>query len=117
MMVVEEKSRIFMCSRLTEKIFHAMWEVKAENRQAVAERYKVTEQQLYNALWQEFNIEGMEVRIANTAFDFLIDRCKDGKDLKESLHQTVRDMILAATIFYSNIVPNAVSTSEAYPPA
>lgn len=41
----------------------------------------------------------MEIRIANTAFDFLIDCCEEKKELCETLKGEIKKNILMAGIF------------------
>lgn len=54
----------------------------------------------------------MEIRIANTALDFLIDCCENKKDLCETLKGEIKKNILMAGIFYTNIAPEAACTSD-----
>lgn len=64
---------------------------------------------------EEFNIPGMEARIANTAFGFLIFKCAEGKELNKLLRIEIKECILAAGIFYTNVAPEACSTLDFAP--
>lgn len=43
---------------------------------------------------------------------FLIDCCETKHDLRETLIGEIRNVILAAGVFYTNIAPDAVSTDD-----
>ena len=79
---------------------------------SILKQYDVDQKNLYDQLWQEFNIPGMEIRIANTAFDFLIDCCEEKKELCATLKGEIKKNILMAGIFYTNIAPEAACTSD-----
>lgn len=97
---------------LNQLVFKMMLEVKSDSLGPVMKQYDVSRQELYDSLWQEFNISGMEIRIANTAFDFLIDCCEKKRDLRETLIGEIKKNILMAGIFYSNVAPEAACTSD-----
>lgn len=94
------------------KMFEVMFEVKSDSLEPVLKHYDVEAQALHDLLWKEFHIPGMELRIANTAFDFLIDCCEEKRDLCETLKGEIKQCVLMASIYYTNIAPNAVSTAE-----
>lgn len=102
----------FMRLSLNKILFNAIFEVKKDDFTPVLEQYKVTKQELYDILWKELHIPDMEVRIANTAMDFLIDCCETKHDLRETLIGEIRNVILAAGVFHTNIAPDAVSTDD-----
>lgn len=110
------KKELFMKMPITEKIFAIMFEAKAESKDFVEilKYYNINKQDLYNLLWEEFNIPGMEVRIANTAFDYLIIDCTK-KEEPGSLKSEIKECILAAAVFYTNVAPEACSTSDFAP--
>mgnify|MGYP001087541115 CR=1 FL=1 len=101
---------LLMFTRISLTAFNIMFEVKDESLSSVMKQYRVSKQDLHDTLWEEFNISGMEVRIANTAFDFLIECCENQKDLKDTLVGEIRKDILMSSIYYSNVAPNAVNT-------
>lgn len=109
-MVMTVSYEVFMKLPLVKNIFEMIFEVKGESLDPVLECYGVSTEKLKEVLWKEFNIAGMEVRIANTAVDFLIDCCTMKMDLSESLVGTIRHCILMAGIYYTNVEPNAVDT-------
>lgn len=94
--------------QVTLKLFELMLEVKKENLVAVLEQYKCSKQELHDILWEEFNIPGMETRIANTALDFLIVDCEKKEDLEDTLRKEVKKNILGAAIYYTNIAPEDI---------
>ena len=108
----ERTMRLLMKLPLKKSFFDTMFDVKKEAIGPVLAHYNVDEQTLHDMLWEEYNISGMENRIANTAFDFLITACEQGKDLPETLKGAVKENILAAAIYYTNIAPDTVHTSE-----
>lgn len=87
----------FMLRPLSKVVFDKMFECKLELIEPVLKTYKVQPEDLKNLLWKEFNIPGMEVRIANTAFNVLIRCCEKKEDLCESLLGEVRHVILTAS--------------------
>lgn len=97
---------------LTKGVFKSMFEIKSEYIGPVLEQYNTDSQSLYDVLWKEYNIPGMEIRIANTAFDFLICCCNEKKDLRETLTGEIRKNILASSVFYTNVAPHATHTSD-----
>lgn len=101
-----------MFSLLNKNSFDIMFDAKINEINSVLKQYKVTKQELYNTLWTEFNISGMEVRIANTAFDFLIDCCKEKRELKDTLKGEIKKNILMSCVFYTNVAPNAAHTTD-----
>lgn len=102
----------FMRMPLSKRFFDVIIEVKSNNLAPVLEQYCVSQEDLCLSLWEEFNIPGMEVRIANTALDFLIDCCETKRDLCHTLKGEIKKNILMAGIFYTNIAPEAISTAE-----
>lgn len=100
--------RIFMKLPLTPGIFEAMWNEKKKSITPVLSCYGVDEETLKETLWEEFNIPGMEVRIANTAMNFIIDGCEKHHDPAPTLVQEIKNDILASGIYYTNIAPNAI---------
>ena len=99
----------FMLSPLNEVIFNKIFELKADAIGPILNVYKETQENLKKVLWEEFDTAGMEVRIANTAFDWLIGRCEGADDLCATLKGEVRNVILHAAIFYTNVAPNAIT--------
>lgn len=97
---------------LTKSIFKSIFDIKSEDIDSVLEQYNTDQQSLYDALWEEFNIPSMEIRIANTAFDYLICCCQEKKDLCETLKGEIKKNILASSVFYTNIAPYAAHTSD-----
>jgi len=84
---------------ITSKLFDLMCEVKEKYLGVVMYQFNCSKQEIHDTLWEEFNISGMENRIANTAFDFLIDCCERKKDLEDTLRKEIRKDILHAGIF------------------
>lgn len=103
----------FMKMPVTEKIFTIIFEAKTKSKDFVEilKYYNISKQDLYNLLWEEFNIPRMEVRIANTAFDYLIIDCIK-KEEPGSLKSEIKECILAAAVFYTNVAPEACTTSD-----
>lgn len=104
--------RKIMFLSINRNIFEIMFDAKSDNISPVLEQYSVDKETLNNMLWKELNISGMEIRIANTAIDFLIDCCTQKKDLEDSLPGMIKKMILMSGVFYTNVAPNAAFTSE-----
>lgn len=102
----------FMFLPLNQHIFKTMFEIKSNSLESILKQYNVDQNNLYDQLWKEFNIPGMEIRIANTALDFLIDCCENKKDLCETLKGEIKKNILMAGIFYTNVAPEAACTSD-----
>lgn len=102
----------FMFLPLNQHVFKIMFEIKSNSLEPILKQYEVDQKNLYDQLWQEFNIPGMEIRIANTAFDFLIDCCEEKKELCETLKGEIKKNILMAGIFYTNIAPEAACASN-----
>lgn len=98
---------------ITPEFFELMFKVKTEYLILIMQQYDCSKQEIHDTLWQEFNIPGMENRIANTAFDFLIDCCEKKNDLEDTLRKEIKKNVLHAAIFYTNIEPNAVNTNRA----
>lgn len=111
-MTDDRMAELFMHLRLTKPIFQSMFKVKKEALASVLNHYKITESELFELLWQEFDIPGMEVRIANTAFDFLIDRCEGCHEAEPSARAEIKHDILMSDIYYTNIAPNAINTER-----
>lgn len=106
------EKRKFMLLPLERKIFEIMLEVKSDAIEPIIKQYGTDRQSLYQLLWKEFNIPGMEIRIANTALDFLIDCCEKKRDLENSLRGEIKKNILMAGIFYTNVAPEAMNTTD-----
>lgn len=108
------KKELFMKMLVTERIFSVMFEEKAKSLDFVEilKYYNINKQDLYSIMWEKFNIPGMEIRIANTAFDFLIAKCAERKELNKVLKNEIGECIMTAGIFYTNIVPEACTTSD-----
>lgn len=104
--------KAFMFLPLNKKIFDTIFDVKSKDISPILEYYSVEKQILYDMLWEEYNIPGMEVRIANTAFDFLIECCEKKRELCETLKGEIKKNILASGIFYTNIAPEAATTAD-----
>lgn len=113
------KKELFMKMPITERIFSVMFEEKAKSLDFVEilKYYNINKQDLYSIMWEKFNIPGMEIRIANTAFDFLIMKCVEKKELDKNLSNEIGECILTAGIFYTNVAPEACKTSGFKPPA
>ena len=105
-------ARRVMFMPLTKKFFDMMFDVKQAKLKPILEQYGTDNQSLHDELWEELNTPGMENRIANTAIDYLIDCCKEKKDLCDTLRGTIRNTILMSGIFYTNVAPNAACTAE-----
>lgn len=104
--------KAFMFLSLNKKIFDIIFDVKSKDISPILEYYSVEKQILYDMLWEEYNIPGMEVRIANTAFDFLIECCEEKRDLCKTLKGEIKKNILVSGIFYTNIAPEAATTAD-----
>lgn len=109
-MTNEEIIKIVMCSEVSEKMFNLMLEQKKEDLKVILDKCSITKQQLVDALCEECFITGMENRICNTAIDFLITKYEtESISCKASeLHQDIRDSILMAGIYYTNVAPDAI---------
>lgn len=99
----------FMLSPLNEKVFNKIFELKADKMELVSTVYKESLEKLKKILWAEFNIPGMDVRTANTALNWLISRCMENQDLAGTLKGEIKNVILHAAIFYTNVAPNAIT--------
>lgn len=84
-MLINIEKEHFMFLPLNQHIFKTMFEIKSNSLEPILKQYDVDQKYLYDLLWEEFDISGMEIRIANTAFDFLIDCCEKKRDLRETL--------------------------------
>lgn len=102
----------FMRLPLSRLVFDTIFEIKKNAFQPVLVQYRVSQEELYDLLWEKLNVPDMDVRTANTAMDFLIDCCERKKDLAETINVMLHDMILASAVYYTNIAPDAVSTSD-----
>lgn len=102
----------FMFLPLNQHVFKTMFEIKSNSFEPILKQYDVDQKNLYDLLWEEFNIPGMEIRIANTAFDFLIDCCEKKMDLCDTLKGKIKKNILMSSIFYTNVAPNAINTID-----
>ena len=82
-------AELFMKAKITEKIFDFLFDVKAGSPDfsEVLRSYDISKKDLHDLLWEKLNISGMEVRIANTAVDFLICSCVEGKDLCDTIRK------------------------------
>ncbi len=105
---------LFMKMPVTEKIFTIIFEEKTKSKDfaKLLGYYNINKHDLYSIMWEEFNIPGMEIRIANTAFDFLITECAEKKELDKVLKNEIRECILTAGNFYTNVAPEACTTSD-----
>lgn len=113
------KKELFMKMPVTEKIFTIIFETKTKSKDFVEilKYYNINKQDLYSIMWEKFNIPGMEIRIANTAFDFLIMKCVEKKELDKNLSNEIGECILTAGIFYTNVAPEACKISDFVLPA
>lgn len=111
-MLINIEKEKFMLFPLNQHIFKTMFEIKSNSLEPILKQYDVEHKNLYDLLWKEFNIPGMEIRIANTAFDFLIECCEKKKDLCKTLKGEIKKNILMAGIFYTNVAPNAINTID-----
>lgn len=102
----------FMVLPLNQHIFKTMFEMKTDSLKPILKQYDVDRNNLYDLLWEEFNIPGMEIRIANTAFDFLIECCEKKRELCETLKGEIKKNILMSSIFYTNVAPDAINTMD-----
>ncbi len=102
----------FMLSPLNKIVFDKIFELKADAIEPILSVYKETQENLKKILWKEFNIAGMDVRTANTAFDWLISRCAEGVDLCATLEGEIKNVILHAAIFYTNVAPDAITDRD-----
>lgn len=104
--------RMFMMSPINKLKFDKIFELKMDQTEPVLCVYKESQEHLKEILWEEFNIPGMDVRTANTAFNFLITRCKQNNDLADTLRSEIKNAILHAAIFYTNVAPDAVTDTD-----
>ena len=102
----------FMFLPLNQHIFKTMFEIKSNSLEPILKQYDVDRKNLYDLLWKEFDIPGMEIRIANTAFDFLIDCCENKRELEKTLKSEIKKNILMSSIFYTNVAPDAINTMD-----
>lgn len=98
----------FMTGSLSRGVFEAIFQIKREAILTVLNTYGVQELELKELLWKRFNIPGMEVHIANTALDFLIECCTENKDLEKTIGEEIEKDILYAATYYTNINPEAI---------
>ena len=111
-MLINIEKEKFMFLPLNQHIFKIMFEIKSNSLEPILKQYGVDQKNLYDLLWEEFNILGMEIRIANTAFDFLIDCCEKKRELEKTLKGEIKKNILMSSIFYTNVSPDAISTMD-----
>lgn len=104
------KRDLIMFAQLNLELFNLIFKAKSKELSVIMKEYNVSKLDLHNTLWEEFNIPGMETRIANTAFDFLIDCCMEKRDLEDTLRKEIKKDILMSSIYYSNVAPNAINT-------
>lgn len=97
-----------MYQKLTRKTFDLMFDMKKNAIGPILTHFDVDKDTLKDTLWKELDIPGMEVRIANTAFDWVIECCEQDRDLQENLTREIRKCILHAGIFYTNVAPDVV---------
>lgn len=111
------KKELFMKMPVTEKIFTIIFEEKTKSKDfaKLLGYYNINKHDLYSIMWEEFNIPGMEIRIANTAFDFLIMKCVEKKELAKLVRNEIRECVLAAGIFYTKVAPEACTTLDFKP--
>lgn len=110
------ETRKFMLLSCNKIIFDKIFDIKAAGMVTVCKVYDVSMDELRSLVWEEFNIQGMEVRIANTALNFLIDCCESGHDLCKTLKGEIKQVVLNAAIFYTNIAPDAITDQDWQPP-
>lgn len=111
-MLINIEKEHFMFLPLNQHIFKTMFEIKSNSLEPILKQYDVDQKYSYDLLWEEFDISGMEIRITNTAFDFLIDCCEKKRDLRETLKGENKKNILMSSIFYTNVAPNAINTID-----
>lgn len=109
-MLINIEKEKFMFLPLNQHIFKTMFEIKSNSLEPILKQHDVDQKNLYNLLWKEFDIPGMEIRIANTAFDFLIDCCENKRELEKTLKSEIKKNILMSSIFYTNVAPDAINT-------
>lgn len=100
---------LLSCNKM---IFDKIFDIKAADMEPVCRVYNVSLDELKSMIWEKFDILGMEVRIANTALDWLIDCCEAEQELYKTLRGEIRQVILHAAIFYTNVASNAVSDRD-----
>jgi len=106
----------FMLLPCDKMIFDKIFDLKVAGMECVCKVYDVSMDELRSLVWEEFDIPGMEVRVANTALNFLIDCCESEYDLCKTLKGGVKKVILAAAIFYTNVAPDAITDQDWQPP-
>lgn len=111
-MLINIEKEEFMVLPLNQHIFKTMFEIKIDSLKPILKQYDVDRNFLYDLLWEEFNIPGMEIRIANTAFDFLIECCEKKRELCETLKGEIKKNILMSSIFYTNVAPDAINIMD-----
>ena len=104
--------KMVMLRPLDKMIFNVMFNTKEEDINPILEQYNTSKEILRDILWEELNIDGMDLRTANTAVDFLIDCSEKKYDLRKTIREEIRKNILMAGVFYTNIAPYAVCTGD-----
>lgn len=111
--VLARKVMLLPCNKM---IFDKIFDLKTVDMEPVCRVYNVSTDELKSMVWEEFDIPGMEVRIANTALDWLIDCCEAEHYVRKTLRGEIKQVILHAAIFYTNVAPHAVSDRDWQPP-
>ena len=108
------KKELFMKMSVTEKIFTIIFEEKTKSKDfaKLLGYYNINKHDLYSIMWEEFNIPGMEIRIANTVIWFFNYKMCWEKELDKVLKNEIRECILTAGNFYTNVAPEACTTSD-----
>ncbi len=90
----------------SERALSTVMNVQKENgnQQVILNRYDVNEEYLYKIYKQEFLIPGMTVGIAVHAMSFIAIAISKGEEA-ETLLQCIKDNILAASIYMTNVSP------------
>lgn len=88
----------------SERSLNTVMNVQKENgnQQLILNRYNVNEEYLRKLYKQEFLIPGMTVGIAVNAMSFIAIAIGKGEEA-ETLLQCIRDNILAASIYMTNV--------------
>lgn len=90
----------------SERALNAVMKLQKENgnQQVILNRYNVDEDYLYKLYKQEFLIPGMIVGIAVHAMSFMAVAINKGEEAG-TLLQCIRDNILAASVYMTNVSP------------
>ena len=90
----------------SERSLNTVMELQKENgnQQVIINRYNVDEDYLRKLYRQEFLISGMTIGIAVNAMSFMAVAINKGEEAG-TLLQCIRDNILAASIYMTNVSP------------